>query len=213
MAEQWKNINDIDFYQVSNCGNVKSLDRVVYFSDGRKRFYKGKCLKNHIGKNGYYYTNIYGKRYEIHRLVYKVFIGEVPKNFEVHHKNHDKLDNRVENLGIIETSEHRKFHYNEHKHKLIDTKAKTVLQFDINGYFIKEYNSVKCAKDITGIAHISDVCLGKYKTAGGFIWKYKENNKKDMKYEYVYTSSDLCDDEAMHMSGNLEFSSTTETRV
>lgn len=41
----------------------------------------------------------------------------------------------------------------------------------------------------------------------------KENNTKDMKYEYVYTSSDLYDDEAMHMSGNLEFSSTTETRA
>lgn len=54
-------------------------------------------------------------------------------------------------------------------------KKKTVKQYDKNNNFIAEYNSLKEASLITHInsANIGQVCAGKRKTAGGFIWKYK----------------------------------------
>lgn len=55
-------------------------------------------------------------------------------------------------------------------------RATSVLQFDRNGDFIKEYKcEIEAIKEL-GIKsnHISEVCKGKRKTFGGFIWKYKE---------------------------------------
>ena len=52
---------------------------------------------------------------------------------------------------------------------------KAVLQFDLNGNFIKEYPSQIEAERQTGIpnTNISYCCNGKYSQAGGFIWKRK----------------------------------------
>ena len=49
-----------------------------------------------------------------------------------------------------------------------------VLQYSKDGEFIKEYESIKEAIEKTGVLHISCVCRGERKTAGGYIWKYKE---------------------------------------
>jgi group I intron endonuclease len=71
------------------------------------------------------------------------------------------------------------------QHKLNKSKAmkgksvtsKYVLQYDLQGNFIKEWNSTKSAclyysgKDMNGV---SACCLGKQKTAFGYIWKFKK---------------------------------------
>ena len=51
----------------------------------------------------------------------------------------------------------------------------TVLQFTKEGEFIAEYSSSKEARRQTGVNNttIGLVCKGKNKTAGGFVWKYK----------------------------------------
>lgn len=53
-------------------------------------------------------------------------------------------------------------------------KAREINQYDLNGKFIRKYKSINQAKQETGICKISQVCLGKRKTAGGFIWKYAD---------------------------------------
>lgn len=64
--------------------------------------------------------------------------------------------------------------YNDNKYK----KFRPVGQFDLDGNFIKEYPSVTDAQNKTGInrKQISGVCQNKpkYKTAGGFKWKYMD---------------------------------------
>lgn len=54
--------------------------------------------------------------------------------------------------------------------------SKPVLQFSLDGEFISEYPSIKKAAEKTGGVkqNISSNLTGKYKTAGGFIWKYKD---------------------------------------
>jgi group I intron endonuclease len=53
----------------------------------------------------------------------------------------------------------------------------TVLQFTKEGEFVAEYSSAKEARRKTGIndTTIGLVCKGKGKTAGGFVWKYKND--------------------------------------
>ena len=51
---------------------------------------------------------------------------------------------------------------------------KSVLQFSKNGKFIAEYPSAREAERNTGCYHgdICRCCKGKYKTCGGYIWRY-----------------------------------------
>ena len=58
----------------------------------------------------------------------------------------------------------------------IETKEKTVYQFDLQGNYLTYYKSVKQAEIATGIASslISRVCLGTQCQAGGYYWNYKK---------------------------------------
>lgn len=55
-------------------------------------------------------------------------------------------------------------------------KAKPVLQFTKNGLFVREWASAVIASETLGVsrAYVSKVCKNKAKTAGGFVWRYKE---------------------------------------
>ena len=56
-------------------------------------------------------------------------------------------------------------------------KSTPVLQFSVDGEFIKEWDKIKEASTSLGkaldTASITCCCKGKQKTAFGFIWKYK----------------------------------------
>ena len=49
-----------------------------------------------------------GKR--LHREVWKYHRGEIPKGFHVHHKDGDRSNNQIENLLLVEKSEHLSMH-------------------------------------------------------------------------------------------------------
>jgi very-short-patch-repair endonuclease/DNA-directed RNA polymerase subunit RPC12/RpoP len=53
--------------------------------------------------------------------------------------------------------------------------SKKIIQYDLNMKKIKEYNSIAEAERENKISHIKDVLSGKRKTAGGCLWKYKED--------------------------------------
>ncbi len=62
-----------------------------------------------------------------------------------------------------------------------------VLQYDLNGNFIREWRSILEAETTLNIAHskICAVCRGKCKTAGGFVWKYKDPNRDKIIKEHI----------------------------
>ena len=67
---------------------------------------------------------------------------------------------------------------------LKEKKSKTrVLQYTLDGDFLKEFSSITQASEETGIvnASISQTCRGRAKTAGGFQWKYKGDEKPIVK--------------------------------
>lgn len=54
-----------------------------------------------------------GKR--LHREVWKYHRGEIPKGFHVHHKDGDRSNNQIENLLLVEKSEHLSMHMTPEK--------------------------------------------------------------------------------------------------
>jgi hypothetical protein len=55
---------------------------------------------------------------------------------------------------------------------------KTVLQYGLEGAFIKEWPNAHSAERVLNISGIGEVCKGKKKSAGGFLWKYKEEKNE-----------------------------------
>lgn len=60
--------------------------------------------------------------------------------------------------------------------KIAKAHAKAVQQYSKNGEPVAEYASTREAERVTGVKNqgISLCCLGRAKTAGGYIWKFKE---------------------------------------
>lgn len=108
--EIWKDIAGYEgWYQVSNMGRVRSVDRTVYFKDGRRsRFYKGQILKLKY-HNGYQMVNLLKNKELfvacVHRLVLETFVPSVEGKTWCNHKNGIKSDNRAENLEWCTPSE------------------------------------------------------------------------------------------------------------
>ena len=94
-------------YQVSNLGRVKSLAR----KDSIGRRVDEKILKPSNNKIAYSQVLLRkdGKTITrtIHQLVAESFLGHTPCGYKlvVDHINHDRYDNRLENLRLVTTSE------------------------------------------------------------------------------------------------------------
>lgn len=139
-----------------------------------------KVLKPYKDRDGYYRVQITEnkkrKKLLIHRLVALQYIPNLENKPEVNHINGIKTDNRVENLEWVTRSENAK-HAVAHN---LCKQPKRVNQYTINGDFIKQWNSIKEAKQVLGLknAHISQVCQGQRKTAGNFVWRYADKKVK-----------------------------------
>lgn len=62
-------------------------------------------------KSGYYLSNnANGKRYRLHRYIWSKYNGDIPKGYEIHHKDQNKDNNNIENLMLVSSQEHKKIH-------------------------------------------------------------------------------------------------------
>lgn len=169
--EIWKDIKGYEgIYQVSNYGRVKSLHNKF----GNKEL----IMKLNKKYNGYYQVRLKNngesKDVSIHRLVALHFIPNPENKPQVNHINEDKSDNRAENLEWCTSSYNNT--YGTRIERVKSKVSKPVLQYDLNGNFIKEYLSlVEASKQNNFSAgNICNCCYGRYSQANGYIWKYKE---------------------------------------
>lgn len=105
--KEYKGVDYMGFYEVSNMGRVKSLDRMIHVKKrgGFEQFYNGKILRQRRCKKGYKYVALckdgspMGAKVNI--LVAICFLRMPKKGEVVHHKNSTPSDNRINNLSII----------------------------------------------------------------------------------------------------------------
>lgn len=56
-----------------------------------------------------YYYNSNTRKY-LHRYLWEKAYGDIPKGYEIHHKDHDPFNNDLENLEMIKSDEHKLYH-------------------------------------------------------------------------------------------------------
>ena len=170
--EQWKAISGYEgLYEVSDLGRVKSLWHG-----------KEKILKPGKTHDGYLQVGLckdgQRKTITVHRLVATAFISN-PRNLEtINHKDEVKTNNTVGNLEWMSIKDN--INYGTRNKRLSETqindknKSKAVQMFDRQGNLLETFPSTHEAERITGIAQqsISQCCLGKLKSAGGYVWRY-----------------------------------------
>jgi len=99
--QTWKPIPGHEGYEVSDHGQVRSLDRLEPYTWKGKTFTrpaKGRLLKQTVNpQNGYLYVHLGRQRIStVHRLVAAAFLGE--SEMMVLHKDGDRQNNRLDNL-------------------------------------------------------------------------------------------------------------------
>ena len=183
--EIWKDVKGYEgLYQVSNMGNVRSLDRVLPNGDNSHMLYKGQILKQRIGRNGYMRVLLCGKDYYTHRLVAEAFIDNNNNLPQVNHKDEDKSNNHVDNLEWCTHEYNIRYGTNRarasHKLKGVMINNKPIMQFEKNGELVNEFVSASEASEKTKIdnSSICKVANGKLKTAGGFLWRWSHDKSQ-----------------------------------
>lgn len=103
MTERWRPVVDWEgLYEVSDQGQVRSLDRVVVRSNGRTQPIHGRVLRSGANAKGYLYLNLKDgprrKTAPVHRLVAEAWHGPCPEDLQCRHLDGNKLNNNPSNL-------------------------------------------------------------------------------------------------------------------
>lgn len=105
MTEIWKAICGCDGYEVSNLGQVRSVDRTVTTKNGHRRRYRGKTLGQATDDHGYKHVCLWKANRQVgflvHRLVAATFLRHMRPGEEVNHGDFDKNNNTLDNFEII----------------------------------------------------------------------------------------------------------------
>ena len=168
MEEIWKDKKYYEGrYQVSSCGRVKSLKR--------KNVLKEKILKPYVDKDGYLTVALNNPRktFLVHRLVAEAFIPNPDNLPQVNHKDENKQNNVVSNLEWCDVKYNNE--YNNGQKRRAIKRLKPILQYTLEGEFVREWESAIQAEREGGFSstHICNVLKGKRKTHKGFKWSYK----------------------------------------
>lgn len=155
VKEIWKDIDGYEGkYQISNLGNVKSLNyhrekRAVIMTPKDIRGYKVIGLRKG-GKKRFY---------SIHRLVAKAFIHTNDYSLQINHKNLNKADNSVDNLewvlphdNTIHAIEHGRFENSADKLRIANEhRKKRVLAMAQNSGEVVSFESIREAARVLNV--------------------------------------------------------------
>ena len=176
-------------YYVSNDGEV--------FSKFSNR--KLKLLKRWINdRHFYYYVDIYldhvQKHIFIHRMVYEVWVGVIPADMQVNHKDDNKINNNVDNLYVGTQKDNiSDCIRNGHREPCIESLKKQVVLHD------KKYNQNVTFKTVTdALSYLkqetghtaSNSCISQFEKSRKRKWF--TNRFKIIQLGSVTTNGDEC---------------------
>lgn len=200
MSEHWKDVVGYEgYYQVSNKGRVRGL-KYVFWAGCCFRTLPERILKPNRNKSGYYYVVLHknrkGRTWKIHRLVALAFVPNPEKKPCIDHINTIRTDNRVENLRwvtykenvnnpitkrrVIKSAKKGLNIIKENKDKYDEIRLKSVRKPILCIETNVVYESItKASKELNINFNSLAQCLQgirNRKTAGGYHWKYIDNN-------------------------------------
>lgn len=190
---QWKSIKNYEgYYEVSDSGIVRSLDRDVHDRMLGNKHLHGRIMRltKSVGRhkdNEYLVVNLRKNGttnvVAVHRLVAEAFLPNPKSLPTVNHKDGNKQNNFVENLEWVS--------YTDNNLHALKTGLRTpqgvrVAQIDTAGNTVGEYSSVSQASRITGVSRgmISHCIHNRATFAGGYKWKVIEKCN-----DYLFTES------------------------
>ena len=190
--EIWKTaVYDGELYEgfeVSNLGRVKNLN---YRNTGKERLVKTSedkegYLQVNLRKNGEY------KTCKVHRLVAQTFLLNPENKPCINHKIQgkegkkinmvifnedgtiDKERTTIEWVTYKENNDYGTRTERAAKARINGKKSKKVLQFTLDGEFVREWEStMECGRNGFCQSHVAACCRGERKTHKGFRFMYK----------------------------------------
>jgi hypothetical protein len=159
--ETWENLKPpFSRYSISDNGKLKNNNTSYIFNNQNVSLgYVRISLIDDYGKQRYKF---------MHNLVAETFLVK-KDNCVVNHKDENKQNNCVGNLEYVT----QKQNINLVKNKRKSTKARQVIQYDLNMNLIKVWEKIKEAP--FNPRNIVSCCANRIKTAYGFIWRYAED--------------------------------------
>lgn len=199
--EIWKDIPNYEgYYQISNYGRLKSLEKYVNsgIKNNSKVKRKERICTAKINKLGYiHYSLSKNQKYfniNAHYILAELFLSKMNYKYmdyenvskinlnklEVNHIDENPTNSRIDNLEWC-THTYNINYGNRNKKvskAMLNYKkfSKKINQYDLDMNFIKTWNSLKEIWRETGYTRsaISKCCRGIYKQSKGYIWKFVE---------------------------------------
>jgi len=128
---------------------------------------------------GYLRAKVNKRILQAHQILAVAYFGEACIGLQVNHKDGNKLNNKRENLEVV-TQEQNLLHQKEYGLLAISMNKVKIDQLDLNGNYIKTYESYSLASKENGISvsGIQRAIKGsdgtKYTQSGGFKWRLSE---------------------------------------
>lgn len=184
MKEIWKDIPNYEsLYQASNLGKIrnKKTNKILKQNNHESGYLRIGLFKN--GKEIKYYIQVLMAMTFLDKNNFKSMPYEDRTKIDINkirinHKDENKHNNNISNL------EYCTYSYNNNygsRNKIVANKnkishSKKINQYDLNGNFIREWNSMHEIERQLNIPSpcVCLCCKNKQKKSKGYIFKYKE---------------------------------------
>lgn len=184
MKEIWKPIDGYEgYYEVSNLGRVRSLDREIIDSIGRFQHRKGKIKIQTLNSDGYPTVNLsknnIDKRICVHILVGNAFVSNYFDSAEINHIDCDRTNNCADNLEWITHEENVRYSIITGNHVSVST--------DYSGKNNPNYGNHKLGKLYANNKELSKLKQGRKGNQNGRSIKIKMISPlgKQLLFDYI----------------------------
>lgn len=203
MEEKWRAVIGYEgLYEVSNLGNIRSVDKVSRMPCNGERatkVVKGKLLKPYESGNGYFKIALVkdgkSRKHFVHRIVADAFLQNPGNCSVVNHIDFNRRNNKVDNLEWCSQRENL-LHGTLRLVEGLDYKDLRIGRFDKDGNLVDVWSSLSKIEETLGICK-TDVlacCRGRLKSSYGYIWRYVNSRNEqylfdgmEEKYQYKKT--------------------------